>query len=212
MSSIRYSRRRLLGGLGCAALALAAPTAWANLLPTPRQSLGPFYPKDLPLDSDNDLLRVEGHMQGARGIPVQLHGRILDARGEPLDHALVEIWQADANGVYLAQGGGRRDAGFQGYGAFETASSGEYLFRTIRPVPYPGRTPHIHVAVTLPGQPRFVTQCYVRGEPGNERDYLFNALKDPRERELLLADFLPGDDGELVARFDIVLGLTPADA
>ncbi|MCY1291605.1 protocatechuate 3,4-dioxygenase, beta subunit [compost metagenome] len=211
MSTTHYSRRQLLGGIGCAALALSAPGAWANLLPTPRQSLGPFYPERLPLDSDNDLVRVAGQPGGALGTLVQLHGRILDARGEPLDHALVEIWQADANGVYLAQGGTRRDAGFQGYGRFETASSGEYRFRTIRPVPYPGRTAHIHVAVTLPGQPRFVTQCYVRGEPGNARDYLLGAVA-PDERERLLADFLPHGDGELVARFDIVLGLTPADA
>ncbi|MBM7062304.1 twin-arginine translocation signal domain-containing protein [Pseudomonas sp. UL073] len=211
MHSVLYSRRRFLGGCLSAAVVLGAPLAVGELLTTPPQSLGPFYPAQLPLDRDNDLLRVAGQTVAALGEPVQLHGRILDARGEPLGRALVEIWQADSHGVYLAQGGNRRDAGFQGYGCFETASGGEYRFRTLRPRPYPGRTAHIHMAVTLPGQPRFVTQCYVRGEPGNAGDYLLSAVA-PEARERLLADFLPAGDGELAARFDIVLGLTPADA
>ncbi|AYC31180.1 intradiol ring-cleavage dioxygenase [Pseudomonas cavernae] len=216
MSAIRYGRRHLLGGLGCAALALSVPGAWAGLLLTPRQTAGPFYPDQLPLDRDNDLVQVDGQSALALGTLVQLRGRILDARGEPLNHALVEIWQVDANGIYLHSRSGdrqRRDASFQGYGRFETASSGEYRFRTLRPVAYAARTPHIHLAVTLPGQPRFTTQCYIRGEPRNADDFVLNSVVDARARELLLVDFLPGvDGGEQLARFDIVLGLTPSDA
>ncbi|UVE18163.1 protocatechuate 3,4-dioxygenase [Pseudomonas sp. LS44] len=166
----------------------------------------------MPLDRDNDLVQVDG--QSALGTLVELHGRILDARGEPLKQALVEIWQVDADGIYLHSRSGsrqRRDAGFQGYGRFETASSGEYRFRTIRPVAYSSRTPHIHVAVTLPGQPRFTTQCYIRGEPRNADDFVLNGVADARARELLQVDFLPGANGEQLARFDIVLGLTPSD-
>jgi len=80
----------------------------------------------------------------------RLGGRILDRSGEPLRNATVEIWQCDANGAYLHSGTGnaaKRDGNFQGFGRFVTGSTGEYVFRTIKPVPYPGRTPHVHFAV-----------------------------------------------------------------
>lgn len=216
MAYALLGRRDLLLGAGSAMLLFSAPGAFAERLLTPAQTLGPFYPDALPLDRDNDLLIVDDHLTPASGTVVHLHGQIVDPRGTPLKGALVEIWQVDANGIYLHSRGGarsRRDPNFQGYGRFLTASSGEYRFRTIRPVSYPGRTPHIHVAVTVPGQPRFATQCYIRGEPRNLRDGILNALADPRARELLIVPFAPLANsalGEQVARFDIVLGLTPA--
>ncbi|MEO9331166.1 protocatechuate 3,4-dioxygenase [Ectopseudomonas guguanensis] len=208
------SRRHLLFAAG-GALLVSPALVLAERLLTPRQTLGPFYPDQLPLDRDNDLVRVEGRAEEARGIHVQLQGSILDAGGRPLAGALVEIWQVDANGIYLHSRGGDRqrlDPGFQGYGRFVTAADGRYGFRTIRPVSYPGRTPHIHLAVTLPGMPRFATQCYVRGEPGNQRDGLLNAIRDPRLRELLIVPFVPvsGQINQQIARFDVVLGVTPA--
>lgn len=216
MSLSRIDRRRLLAGLAGGALLLGSRGLFAELLLTPAQTLGPFYPDRLPLDRDNDLLIVGDRLSPASGSVVQLHGQVLDARGQPLRGALVEIWQVDAHGIYLHSRGGdraRRDANFQGYGRFETASDGRYRFRTIRPVAYPGRTPHIHFAVTLPGLPRFATQCYIRGEPLNRRDGVLNAIGDPRLRERLIVPFVPLADsavGEQVARFDIVLGVTPA--
>ena len=215
MTLSRLSRRRLLAGLGGGSLLLASPGLFAELLLTPAQTLGPFYPDQLPLDQDNDLLQDGDRPTQASGVAAQLHGQILDARGKPLKGALVEIWQVDSNGIYLhSRGGdrGRRDPNFQGYGRFETASDGRYRFRTLRPVPYPGRTPHIHFAVTLPGLPRFATQCYIRGEPLNQRDGVLNAIRDPRLRERLIVPFVPvagARAGEQVARFDIVLGVTP---
>jgi protocatechuate 3,4-dioxygenase beta subunit len=215
MTPSRIARRRLLAGLGGGTLLLGSRGLLAELLLTPAQTLGPFYPDRLPLDRDNDLLIV-GDQPPASGTVVHLHGQILDARGQPLQGALVEIWQVDANGIYLHSRGGeraRRDPNFQGYGRFETARDGRYRFRTIRPVPYPGRTPHIHFAVTLPGLPRFVTQCYIRGEPLNRRDGILNAIRDPKLRERLIVPFVPVAGSavdEQVARFDIVLGLTPA--
>lgn len=210
------SRRQLVVGLGGTTLLLTPPLLLAQRLLTPAQTLGPFYPDELPLDRDNDLLQVEGHAELAEGVRVQLHGQILDTRGAPLEGALVEIWQVDAHGIYLHSRGGdraRRDSHFQGYGRFTTAADGRYRFRTIRPVAYPGRTPHIHFAVTLPGQPRFATQCYIRGEPRNQRDGLLNVIREPALRELLVVPFVPvagARQPEQVARFDIVLGLTPA--
>jgi protocatechuate 3,4-dioxygenase beta subunit len=140
----------------------------------------------------------------------------MDSRGEPVRGATVEIWQVDNNGAYLhtrSDNRDRRDANFQGFGRFLTGSGGEYMFRTIKPVLYPGRTRHIHFAVKVPGQEKFITQCYVKGEPQNAKDNLLNSVKDPKLRELLIVDFapLPGAKTPLLsARFNIVLGFTPA--
>src|SRR5689334_73286 len=77
--------------------ALAQPTP---LLPTPRQTTGPFYPVDWSGDIDSDLVRVTGEAAQAQGVVTHLRGRVLDARGAPVPGALVEIWQCDAFGHY----------------------------------------------------------------------------------------------------------------
>jgi protocatechuate 3,4-dioxygenase beta subunit len=209
-------RRRFLGGLGIAAGFFAVPGLYAEALTrTPAQTEGPFYPDKLPLDTDNDLVVLNDSLTPSAGIVTWLGGRILDARGMPIRNAVVEIWQADANGVYLhkdSDGGNRRDKHFQGFGRFLTGSSGEYQFRTIKPVPYPGRTPHIHYSVKVPGQPKFTTQCYVQGEPGNEKDGVLKGIADAKARKSVIVPFAPMEGskaGELTARFDVVLGFTP---
>jgi protocatechuate 3,4-dioxygenase beta subunit len=139
----------------------------------------------------------------------------MDVRGNPVRNALVEIWQVDARAVYLHTDDSsrkKRDTNFQGFGRFLTASNGEYYFRTIKPVPYPGRTPHIHFKVKKGARELLTTQCYIKGEPRNERDGIFRRLRDARARDALLVEFapLPGSRiGEVTARFDIVLGATP---
>jgi protocatechuate 3,4-dioxygenase, beta subunit len=215
-SHLQYTRRGFLGGVAFGVVALGAPGAFADeLMRTPLQTEGPFYPDKLPLDTDNDLLIVNDKITPAVGTITHLGGRILDARGEPMRNALVEIWQVDNNGAYLHSGStnrDKRDANFQGFGRFLTGSTGEYYFRTIKPVPYPGRTPHIHFAVKVKGQKNFTTQCYIKGEPGNERDFVLKGVKDDKARESLIVDFAPLQQsriGEVAARFDIVLGYTP---
>ncbi len=210
------SRRDFLSTAAFGAVALAARGALAEeLARTPMQTEGPFYPDKLPLDTDNDLLRINDDTTLAIGDVTHLTGRILDAHGDPIRGALVEIWQADNNGAYLHTGTSnrdKRDAGFQGFGRFLTGSSGEYYFRTIKPVPYPGRTPHIHFGVKLKGQDMFTTQCYIKGHPQNDRDFVLRGVKDANARDLLMADFAPIKElraGELAAKFDIVLGYTP---
>ncbi len=209
------ARRAFLRQLGLGAAALAAPGAFAGLLQTPKQTEGPFYPDHLPLDTDNDLLVVNDSLTAALGEVAYISGRVLDARGEPVREALVEIWQCDQNGVYLHSGSdnsGHRDRNFQGFGRFLTGKSGEYLFRTIKPVPYPGRTPHIHYKVKRRGQELLVTQCYIKGHPGNGKDGIWKSLKRPREQSAVTVPFVPmkgGRVGELAARFDLVLGVTP---
>lgn len=179
---------------------------------------GPFYPARLPLDTDNDLIVVNNSLTPAVGEVTHLTGRVLDSSGAPVNNAVVEIWQCDANAVYVHAGdSGRkqeqRDRNFQGFGRFTTGSKGEYYFRTIKPIPYPGRpAPHIHVKVKRRGRELLTTQLFVNGHPGNDRDGVFLGNRDPIDRELVLVDFKPVREskaGELAARFEIVLGRTP---
>jgi protocatechuate 3,4-dioxygenase beta subunit len=189
-------------------LVLAAPAATAALALTPRQSAGPFYPNQPLLDDDNDLTRVPGRDGQASGIISDLGGRVLDQNGRPLVGARIEIWQCDANGRYRHSGDRRDvepDPAFQGFGKTLTDAEGRYRFRTIRPVPYPGRTPHIHAAVFREGAEPFVTQIYVAGEARNADDFLFRRI--PSEvRHLATADFQAGAAGEPQrADFDFIL-------
>jgi protocatechuate 3,4-dioxygenase beta subunit len=128
----------------------------------------------------------------------------------------VEIWQVDGRGVYLhtADSGRRqRDPNFQGFGRATTNRRGEYRFRTIKPVPYPGRTPHIHVKVKRGDRELLTTQLFVNGHTQNRNDMVFRGLRNPLDRELVLVDFRAVREsriGELSAQFDIVIGRTPA--
>jgi protocatechuate 3,4-dioxygenase beta subunit len=211
-----HDRRNFLRAMGLGAALFAVPGAFAaELVRTPRQTEGPFYPDKLPLDTDNDLLIVNDHLTPGVGEVTWLSGRILDARGQPIRNALVEIWQCDANGAYLHSGTGnrdKRDTNFQGFGRFLTGSTGEYLFRTIKPVPYPGRSPHIHFAIKMKGKKELITQCYIKGHPGNEKDGVWKGIKNEKERDSVTIPFTPlkgSRIGELAARFDVVMGLTP---
>jgi protocatechuate 3,4-dioxygenase beta subunit len=210
------SRRRFLGTVAAGAVSFARAGAFADeLTRTPRQTEGPFFPDKLPLDTDNDLLILNDTLTPAVGEITHLTGRILDSLGNPVRNAVVEIWQCDANGAYLHSRSGnaeKRDTHFQGFGRFLTASSGEYYFRTIKPVPYPGRTPHIHFKIRRGEKELLTTQCYIKGHPGNARDGIYNQIRDPKARDSVTIDFQPIEGsklGELAARFDIVLGLTP---
>jgi protocatechuate 3,4-dioxygenase beta subunit len=184
---------------------------------TPHQTEGPFYPDLLPLDTDNDLLILNDSLTPAVGIVTYLSGTVSDKNGSPIPNALMEIWQVDSHGVYLHSRGGsrsKRDSHFQGYGRFLTDSKGRYSFRTLKPSPYSRRTPHIHFTVSSKGKRLLTTQCYIKGEPQNKMDFILNKIKDPRVKESLLVPFTPvkgSKIGEVSAKFDIVLGITPHD-
>jgi len=211
---VNRDRRRLLK-VGAGAALIAPFGALAEMLePTPRQPAGPFYPAELPLDDDNDLTRVAGHSGLAEGTICDLSGTVVDVNGRPLASHRVEIWQCDANGRYRHPrdpGDAPIDPAFQGHGHAFTDGDGRYRFRTIGPVPYPGRTPHIHVAVFTPDGPPFVTQLYAAGEPRNAEDFLYQRLPADR-RHLVTVPFEKSSGGgaTLAARFEIVLGATPA--
>ena len=206
LSSLPSPRRRLLIGTAAAIAlpALCTPgRAQARRMPTPSQTEGPFYPLELPADRDADLL-VQGERRYPHGEPAWLEGTLTDTAGRPLGGAVVEIWQCDHAGRYHHPGdGGRADADFQGFGRMQVGADGRYRFRTIKPMPYTGRTPHIHLKVRQGDRELLTTQVYVEGEPGNARDGLWRRLS-AAEREALTVPFTPGDNG-LRARFPIVV-------
>ncbi len=209
-------RRAFLGTAALGAAAFTTKGLFADeLTRTPAQTEGPFFPDRLPLDTDNDLIVINDDTTPSVGEITHLTGKILDASGNPLRNAVVEIWQCDANGAYLHSGTGnadKRDAHFQGFGRFTTGSTGEYYFRTIKPVAYPGRTPHIHYKIKQGDKELLVTQCYIKGHPGNERDGVYRGIRDPKALEAVNVAFEPIEGsriGELAARFDVVLGFTP---
>ena len=216
MENIFFNRRNALRAVsGLAAAFYTTRGAFADALSrTPGVEEGPFYPRKLPLDTDNDLVIVNDSITPAAGEVTELSGRLLDASGAPIRNAMIEIWQVDNNAAYLEEANRSSKSGydgnFQGFGRFLTGSTGEYLFRTIKPVPYRGRpAPHIHFKVKVKGNDAWTTQLFVKGHAGNERDGIYRRV---REKDLVSVDFTPikgAHTGELAARFDIVMGIDP---
>jgi protocatechuate 3,4-dioxygenase, beta subunit len=199
--------RRALG-----AALVAMPALWlgprAQPVPvrraTPSQTEGPFYPLELPADSDFDLLQ-SGTLAYGRGQPSWVEGTVTDLQGKPVVGAQVEIWQCDEAGHYHhLRDGGRADKAFQGFGKVLVDTQGQYRFRTIRPVAYSGRAPHIHVKVRLGTRQLLTTQLYVQGEPGNARDFVWRNLASDADRAAVTAPFTPGADG-LRASFSLIV-------
>ena len=180
---IQSPRREFLRQAAFASALFTVPGLFAEQLAlTPKQTEGPFYPDKLPLDTDNDLVTINDGLTPAVGEITWLSGRLLTASGSPIRNATIEIWQCDSTGVYLhTRTGGdkaKRDANFQCFGRFITGSTGEYLFRTIKPVPYKPRAPHIHLAVRIKGKKELITQCYIKGHEMNEKDGVYKGIKD----------------------------------
>lgn len=200
-------RRQMLGaGAGLVAMG-AMPACSAALLATPEQAEGPFYPLKLPLDHDNDLTQVNGRNERAAGTMFNLGGRVLGSDGRAVPNVRVEIWQCDAFGVYHHPGDrrGPADPNFQGFGHTIADNQGGYRFRTIVPVTYPGRTPHIHIKILGADIETLTTQMYVAGNPDNERDDLYRQLG--RTSELVTIAVEPDTEAQAMrAVFDIVLG------
>jgi len=213
----RLSRRGFIHRAGLAAGLFAVPGLFAEQLArrTARVEEGPFYPYHrLPLDTDNDLLIVNDSITPAVGEITHLSGRLLNANGSPIRNATIEIWEVDHTGVYLADRDhqAKFDANFQGFGRFLTGSTGEYYFRTIKPVRYPGRrAPHIHFKIKMNGRDDWTTQLFIKNFPGNEEDGIWRNIGDAAAKASVSTDFTPIKDsrfGELAARFDIVLGVS----
>jgi protocatechuate 3,4-dioxygenase beta subunit len=218
-SAASASRRTFLRQIGLATTFFTVRGAFAEELMRKTASVeeGPFYPPKLPLDTDNDLIIVNDSITPAIGDIAHLSGRLLDGRGDPIRNATIEIWNTDHNGIYLADANNqtRYDAHFQGFGRFLTGSTGEYYFRTLKPVPYGGRTaPHVHFKVKMKGRPEWTTQLFMKGAPGNEKDGIYRRIGDASAKDSVTVDFASIKDSrisEVAARFDIMLGVTPED-
>jgi protocatechuate 3,4-dioxygenase, beta subunit len=176
----------------------AAMAAWVAMpaLASSRRVLapmtdGPFYPprawRERWLDWDADLTAVQrgGSTRVARGEHLGLEAVVTDSQGRSIDGAEVEIWQCDAMQAYrhpgVPQAAGRFDDGFQGFGATRSDRQGALRFRTIKPVPYPGRTPHIHVKLRHASFGELTSQLFIAGDPGNAGDFLWRQL-EPQDR------------------------------
>lgn len=221
-SNNQQARRQLLRCSAATSIAFFTnPGLFAEeLMRTPSLTEGPFYPDKLPLDQDNDLIVIRDGTTPAVGVITHLTGRILTSAGSPVRGVTMEIWQCDANEVYLHTRDSKskkdqQDKFFQGFGKFETGSTGEYRFRTIKPVPYPGRpAPHIHIKIKKGDRELLTTQLMIRGHAGNARDGIFSSAGNLILQELVMGDFIPVKDskiGEYACNFDIVLGKTPDD-
>ncbi len=209
MRAPRFVARRRLLAAGAAPLGLALPAAapaGGPLAPTPSQSRGPFYPADPPRDAGPDLI-VERDGRRAQGELLRLAGRVVDTSGRPLAGTRIELWQCNAAGRYHHPRDTSQapvDPLFRAYGRAVADAGGAWRFRTIRPVPYPGRTPHLHLLLTAPDGRSLTTQLYVRGEPGNAHDGLLSWLS-AADRERLTMDLSRAPDGTWDARAELVL-------
>ena len=177
---------------------------------TPSQLLGPFYPEKIPVENDNDLTRVAGQNRLALGDITHLVGRVLTPLGQPIAGAQIEIWQCDAFGHYNhSRDRGGRDSAFQGYGKTQSGDNGEYRFKTIKPSPYPGRTPHIHMRIVTKTA-QLVTQIYVKGERLNKSDFILKSIRAPEVRDSVIVPFVTKTEyptNELVAEFNPVISI-----
>lgn len=187
--------RRLALSAAVAGLAAPALTRAARVLPP--MTDGPFYPPRRWRqtfagggDWDADLTRTAG-VGPARGEHLALMLTVADSRGRAIDDAEVEIWQCDALAAYrhpsVRADAGRFDPGFQGFGAARTGDDGSLRLRTIRPVPYPGRTPHIHVKLRHASFGELTSQLFVAGDPGNARDFLWHRLEAEGQTALAMS-------------------------
>ena len=156
-----------------------------EIIRTPMQAEGPFYPDSLPEDTDNDLVKNGYSTIEAGGKILNLMGSLINSDSKPIKGMTVEIWQTDMNGVYLHMGsfGSKmRDDQFQGFGRSITDKNGHFSFRTIIPVEYPGRTPHIHLKLLNESENVLTTQLYIQGHPLNKEDFLFKQMTKAEQK------------------------------
>lgn len=178
-----------------------------TLAQTPSQTVGPFFKPSLVRPGSDNLVRAE-----TRGERIVIEGRVLDGDGAPVTDAMIEIWQANAEGRYDHPDDDQEkllDPAFHGFGRAATDARGAFRFHTIKPGPVAGAggalsAPHLNLSIFARGLlKRLVTRVYFPADPLNERDPVLNIV--PRERRATLVGAWLPDPAERVLRFDIVL-------
>ncbi|NQZ58774.1 MAG: protocatechuate 3,4-dioxygenase [Lentisphaeraceae bacterium] len=192
------------GAFGLSAFSLEAG------LPTPSQTAGPFYPLRAQKDKDFDLTKIAGTKGVAKGKIIIIHGQVLDTNDQPIEDAIVDLWQANAAGRYRHPHDSNKaalDANFDGWAIVRSGKNGEFRFKTIFPGAYLAsgswtRPPHIHFKITKKGYVELVTQMYFSGNKLNDVDRLIKR-KSKKERAMMIAAKV--DSKEETYRYNIVL-------
>lgn len=221
----KLTRRAVLGAsvsLPLGVLAAPATAAEVACALTPRQTTGPFYPVFDQIDKDVDLTKLTGHGGSARGEVIRVTGRVLDDTCAPVEGALVDLWQANANGRYAHPADPNPaplDPNFQGWGQAVTGADGRYAFRTIKPAAYPlrflgdgqadeeagFRTPHLHFRVSKRGYAELSTQMYFAGEALNEKDGVLRRVPEAERTRVVITPRKDDGDEVPVLEFDLVV-------
>lgn len=210
-------RREMIGGLvglaGASSLAQGAHGQGAPLI-TPTVDMGPFYPIRRAAESDFDMTRVARQPTRAQGQIVELTGRVLNARGQPVEGAVIELWQANHLGRYshaLDPNPAALDPNFQGFARLQTRADGRYRLITIKPGAYPisatwSRPPHIHLDVSGKDT-RMVSQMFFPDEALNDVDGLYKRFELAQRASLTASKLGLGADGMTRLNWDIVLAV-----
>ncbi|MBI1841650.1 MAG: hypothetical protein HYR88_12470 [Verrucomicrobia bacterium] len=218
---IPVDRRRFFRSMAIASAGFTLSGYLAEALTlTPQATQGPYYPlaSNIPLDKDNDLVRLNDSLTLASGLITHVSGRVLDSGGNPIRGALVELWHADNGGNYIYSTNSAKnpsaDRNFAGFGQYLTGKGGGYRFRTIKAGLYTGRTRHFHFGITLPGRSRFTTQLFWAGESGNASDMVLSSIADATQRASVTKAYTAvagASPVEVETTWDIVMGQTPID-
>lgn len=200
-------RRQLLTGFAVlAGSAIAGAREPLTRRGTPQLTTGPFYPLSRTTDQDWDLTRVAGGNDIARGVIMELRGRVTTEGGKPVAGARLDVWQTNGLGRYhhpSDESGLPYDPNFQGSAVIRADANGEYRLRTVIPLPYERRQRHIHFDVR--GEKRMlITQMFFPGEP-NERDTLYPALRSEALQKAVTAQLLGEAGSAKQFRWDIVI-------
>ena len=213
------SRRKAIKlGLASTALGVVGATkithSWGRemLMPTPAEVEGPFYPITDQHDKDADLTLIAGHKKHANGQPIIIEGTVTDINGMPVNHAVIELWQANASGKYnhpRDPNPAPLDPDFLGWAVINSDRNGFYSFKTVKPGAYPAtktwiRPPHIHFKISGNNCRILTTQLYFPDEPLNEADLLLRN-KSLKEQSAMIAKFVGKYEDMIKFSYNIVL-------
>lgn len=210
-----FSRREVLGmSAGIVGIALTGSVFGQMRVLTPEVQMGPFYPVIKPLDQDADMTTLAGHKKRAEGKIIEVVGKVVNSKGDPVKNAKIEIWQANGHGRY-SHGADTNtaalDENFQGFAVISTDDMGRYRYKTIKPGAYPvsptwKRPAHIHLDI-YGKTDRLVTQMFFPDDPLNEKDKIFLELGTDKAAAVasMLEPTADIEKGAMLLNWDIVL-------